>query len=513
MLGSLSAILLPLIAGLGEQAAVPNQHPLQPMFECVVDSRSYVKADLFVTDNGQTRKLATFGGMGPAGSCEFAWRNARNGVVCIGQNYTVKSINWKTGATVQEFGSESIESYRRCNASVNKETLRTQPGYMDFIAPERLAPFKSKLPAVQDAEVQAVLKDDATIFYDDLSMVFTYQDSQGNPMGLRANRVAWDVGSNATEPDIHKLVEYFVPGHFRSPFGTAAGMDQVTDDQKYFLNFWRLPRGTDGKVIPVKYWQEGSRWRWIFPNGTYFGEVLFMKAPDDGSWHAFEIRTRKRYQNGWQVNAFRPFTKASELGDAIKAARPAWAEDASLTAALQHLADPGTLQPYSLDGTAVYRKIFEPIKGAVDYVPDLRDPALVKRLLDTTPFKSAEGAIWKEGGGLETYAPSTKAAFSIVPANYEAGVIAVNDDSCNRCHNQTGRMLGDLDGRIVLYGEMWGEDRIFTWHLFQVDEDSFTVSDGSRRVNPRMTQAGLVAQGKPASSDTRYGKVFEPGAD
>ena len=90
------------------------------------------------------------------------------------------------------------------------------------------------------------------------------------------------------------------------------------------------------------------------------------------------------------------------------------------------------------------------------------------------------------------------------------GVMPVNEDACNRCHDQTGRELGDLDDRVVLYGEVWGEDRIFTWHLFDASFDAFTVSDGSRRVNPRLVQAKLVEQGKPAASDARYGAPLEP---
>ena len=71
-------------------------------------------------------------------------------------------------------------------------------------------------------------------------------------------------------------------------------------------------------------------------------------------------------------------------------------------------------------------------------------------------------------------------------------------------------MMGDLDDRIVLYGEIWGEDRIFTWHLFDIAADGFSVSDGSRRINPRPQQAGMVETGKPSASDARYGTILDP---
>ena len=39
---------------------------------------------------------------------------------------------------------------------------------------------------------------------------------------------------------------------------------------------------------------------------------------------------------------------------------------------------------------------------------------------------TAEGAIWKEHGGKETYAPSGEGDFGIVPKGYEMGMIPVN---------------------------------------------------------------------------------------
>lgn len=503
----MQGLIVPLLLAL---STAPQSHPLQPQLECRVDSHSFVQAFLYVHANGTERKLATYGSLDPAGACEYASRNARNGSVCAPQNYDVKALSIATGAVTGSYGSEGEGSYKACFAATNRETLATRPGFVEFIAPARLAPFKTALPQVADADVQSVLNDADTMWYDELSMVFTYQDSQGDPKGLRANRVGWDVGDNASEPDIHKLVQYFQPGTFRPPFKTGMGLDQVAPQKKYLLNFMNLPKAA-GKTVPVKYWElSNTRWRWTYPVGTTFGEVFYEQAPDDGSWYVFEIRTRKRYAGGWTVNAFRPFPTAKAFADAIRVTRPNYQSSDDLAALVRHLEDPSTLEAHTMTGAEAYKAIFPGISGAIDYIPETRDYGLIKELLKHTTFQSSEGAIWKEGNGLETYAASTKAPFSIVPADYEAGLVAVNEESCNRCHEQTGRELGDLDDRIVLYGEMWGEDRIFTFHLFEAGFDAFTVSDGSRRVNPRMTTAKIVERGQPQAGDARYAAPLDP---
>jgi hypothetical protein len=498
-------------------AAAPIRHPLQPPLECRVDTSEYVKADVYyVPDGGAEKKLGdTYGTFNPEGTCELAARNSRNGVLCVNKASTVTAVSIATGASVGTYGSESESAYRACFRAVNKDQLAVRPGHaLDFIDPARLAPFKAALPKVDDAAVQAVLNDPDTMWYDELSMIFTYQDSQGDPRGLRANRVGYDVGVNTPDvPDIHELVNYFEPNHFKAPFKSAFGTAAVDERDVYLLNFWHLPTA-NGAAIPVKYWQHGgdgdSRWRWTFPIGTVFGEVMMVRAPDDGSWHPFEIRTRKRYAAGWSVNAFRPFLKAGDLAAAIRAARPTTSGAGDLAVLIAHLTSGAGLERHTLAAAPVYAAAVPAISGALDYLPETRDYALIKELLQTTTFKSAEGSVWSEGDGLETYAPSTRAAFSIVPQGYEGGVMAVNEDNCNRCHDQTGRMLGDLDGRVVLYGEIWGEDRIFTWHLFDAGFDAFTVSDGSRRINPRLVQAKLVESGRPAAGDARYGTPLEP---
>lgn len=259
--------------------------------------------------------------------------------------------------------------------------------------------------------------------------------------------------------------------------------------------------------MPVKYWKLSSRgrWRWAFPVDTLFGEVLYEQGPD-GRWHVFEIRTRRRYRDGWAVDVLRPFGTAEQMAQAVMTKRPDWAMSVSLRQLVQHLQNPSTLVPNRWESKA-YGKVFPPIDGALDRLPDIDDKALIKELLTETTFVSVEGMIWKESGSLQTYGPSSDASFSIAPKGYEMGMIPVNEVSCNRCHSETGRRLGEFEFDIILYGEVWGEDQIFTWHLFEPNSriyDTWDEVDGSRKVNQRMVQANLLKNEKPSASDPDY---------
>lgn len=384
--------------------------------------------------------------------------------------------------------------------------LAVRDGYLDFISPENLAPFKKRLPKIKDAEMDAHLHSEETIWYDDFSMVYLYQDSIEVVTGARANCVARKIGEdNQNNPGIAKLMDFFGSDYkFLFPFRTAAGTDEVSN--VHLVNFW-VPPTKNGKRLPVKYWKLSSRgrWRWAFPVGTVFGEVLYEQAPNQ-QWYPFEVRVRRRYLDGWDVNVFRPFRTASELSDSIIQRRPDWQVSLNLSSVVKHLQTKTNLVASKMESTA-YEKVFPTIEGSLDVIPEIQDKSLVLELLTQVPFQSVEGAVWKENGDAKTYAPGSSADFSIVPKNYQLGLIPVNEVSCKRCHTDTGRRLYDFNFDIQLYGEIWGEDQIFTWHLFEPHErvwGPYDDSDGSRKVNPRLVQAKLVVNQKPSEGDSDY---------
>ena len=405
-------------------------------------------------------------------------------------------------ATIGSLSSAGSSYAGPCVFYPQESGLVTREGYTDFMSPERFKPFRDALPKVADTEVQSALSSLDTMWYDEQSMVFLYQDSVETVVGGRANCVGRKTGERNQGTPIAKLMNYFGSDYrFMFPFRKAAGTDNVTN--LAVIDFW-VPARAGGKVLPVKWWKRSARgrWHWVFPVGTLFGEILFQKSPN-GKWYPFEVRTRKRYSEGWSVNLFRPFQTATALASAVVSRRPAWQNSASLSGFVNHLRNPSTLVPKKLSSTA-FAKIFPSIEGHLDLLPDVDDKALISELLSETTFVSVEGQIWKEGGGKETYAPSSVAEFSIVPKGYELGVIPVNEVSCNRCHQDTGHPIGHMETDVMLYGEVWGEDRIFTWHLFESNRnifDTFDDVDVSRKINSRLVAAGLVKNEKPAAND------------
>lgn len=391
------------------------------------------------------------------------------------------------------------------------QNLTVRDGYRDFIDPAKLAPFKAQLPQIDDVNINVAMRDPDTMWYDDESMIFLYQDSVESVVGGRANCVGRKVGEeNASNPGIAKLKNYFGTDYkFLFPFRTVAGTDQVTNVRT--LNFWAPPK-RNGQVMPVKWWKASSRgrWHWVFPVGTIFGEVLFEKDPGQ-VWRPFEIRIRRRYIDGWGIDLFRPFIHAQDLAAAIKVLRPNWASS-NLAAVVGHLENPATLKAHRLESKA-YGKVFPPIDGSLDVVPPIPDTALVTELLTQYIFRSAKGEVWKENGPLETYAPASAGDYSIVPKGYELGMIEVNEISCGRCHIETGRPLLHFEFDIQLYGEVWGEDRIFTWHLFEPHRyiyNTFDDADGSRKLNALLMQAKLLKNEKPSASDPDYRALPTP---
>jgi hypothetical protein len=170
---------------------------------------------------------------------------------------------------------------------------------------------------------------------------------------------------------------------------------------------------------------------------------------------------------------------------------------------VEHLENDATLTPGKLDSKA-YEKAVPSITGYYDSIPETKDYALIRTLLRKIMFRSALNSEWKRSGDKVTYAPTTSASFHIVPKRFIAGLLENNEQSCLRCHNQTGRPLGQLDFRASLYGEIWGEDEIFTWHPFKPYLEIYSVSDRSRVANPRFIQTGLLIEKKPSPNDPVY---------
>lgn len=385
---------------------------------------------------------------------------------------------------------------------------------VDLLPTPELEAIAERMPCIADPALVALLESPDTVFYDHASIIPGYQDSYGNgidfPVGMRPNTINPGLINLAVPGGHGQLFEEI--GLFHFPFGNPI---QVDPGDTVVIDFWHVPRSEGGDLLPVVWWwYEPSGWthriKWSFPAGTVFGELMFI-ANAQGELFPFEIRTRTRQIDRWVSNAHRPFPSASSFAAALAASDAAGAD-----ALIAHLLDDTTLEPASL-GASHYGDAFPTISGAIDPLPALADDTVIETLLLEHGFVSAKDQIWKQSGDLHSYAPTTDADFSIVPRNYNAGLIAVSDESCSRCHQDAGRPFKDYYFNVLAYGELWGEDEAFTWHPFETSEfvngsgDVVSFNDDNRQMRSDFVSAGVLEPYDPAKHPASiYDEIDRP---
>jgi len=332
-----------------------------------------------------------------------------------------------------------------------------------------LATYRAALPKVGWTRLAKILASPSTLFWDKAAMPPAYQDTVGDgsslPIGARLN----STGRSLIVPEGKKL--FAEDGKSWSfPFGHTAGADESTN--ALIVNFMSLP--ADGATtrriayrietatvsgLPVR------RWNWSFPKGTMVGEIIMIK--DGASLVTAEIRVRERFAESWSTNVYRPFPTATTLSSAIKQKKPSWQGTAALKTLVTALEDATSLTAKRLDSPAFGNMIS--LEGAVDApLPAVADDALVRDLLKTTPFVGAYGTAWKKSAALRAFGPTGPASgLSVVPNRLDLGVLEVRETTCRKCHDQGGTFIGDLVDQAILYGDIWGVDRIFSFHPFE----------------------------------------------
>ena len=365
---------------------------------------------------------------------------------------------------------------------------RSSYGPIESLIPaDKLSKIKAALPKVAFGKLQGILTSSQTLWYDHDVMTPSYQDSLG-------------ANTNAKWPDLVAASEDIIGGlHDRNtkrwqfPFGTTAGADHSTNIQ--VENFISLPQ-QNGQVLSIPIWKVRKNynryeWMWVYPVNTTIGEVIFIT--DGDKLLPSEIRMRTRYASGWAMNVYRPFPTAKSLASAVKSHRPDWMNQLNLKALVSSLEDNSTLSAKTMAAQAALSSTFHQ-DGWIDTVPEFGDESLVRELLTTTVFSSSFETAWKQDGAKKSFAASTASRLSIVPNNFEGGMIQVNDSSCMRCHKEGGRLVSEFYDALYLYGEVWGKDGIFSFHPF--DESRYPElrsndNDENRSINPRLKQMGI----------------------
>jgi hypothetical protein len=394
---------------------------------------------------------------------------------------------------------------------------------VDLMPPSRLAEIAARMPCLAPGSLRDVIESAHTFWYDKKSLTPGYQDSFGDnvttPIGMRPNTIDPEL-INLAVPGGHAQI-FSDLGTFHFPFGHPIG--DTTNVE--VVDFWH-PAEQNGAVLPVVHWRRDPneythRIEWMFPAGTVFGEVIFLV--EDGVRYPFEIRTRTRTLVGWAVDAYRPFPRASELADAIDArrsTRPEWTSSAALDALVAQLHD-GGLSPLHVAGTH-FPGAFAPRDAGIELLPTLAgtDAELIHELMMTTAYASARGVYWKQTATANAWAAGAAGTGSIVPKGYNAAAIEVDDTSCSSCHRDAGRPFKTWYDNILAYGELWGNDEIFTWHPFTLDR--FVDANGAvvnfnydnRQIRPDFVAAGLVAPYSPAAHPaTIYKRIVREWTD
>jgi hypothetical protein len=361
-----------------------------------------------------------------------------------------------------------------------------------------LATYRAALPKVAWGRLAAILASPSTLFWDKETIPPAYQDTVGDgsslPFGARLN----GTGKSLIVPEGQKL--FSADGTTWSfPFGHTAGAYDSTNT--FIVNFMSLPAEA-GALLPIAYRIETGtvqglpikRWNWSFPRGTVVGEVVMIK--DGSSLLTSEIRVRERFGESWATDVFRPFPTASVLAATIKAKRPAWQSAPSLKALVEALEDTSTLVPRQV-GSPAFANLVS-LQGSVDApLPDVGDDALVRELLTSTTFVGAYGTAWKTNGAARAFGATGPAAgLSVVPNRFELGLIEVREATCTKCHDQGGTFIGSLVDQAILYGDVWGTDRIFSFHPF---EPSSIDASGNEN---RTVRSGLTSLVVPYDAAT-----------
>ncbi len=347
--------------------------------------------------------------------------------------------------------------------------------------------LRTRLPDVEDPKIQKMLNDPALLLYTDAEMPPAYQFWDGELQGVHS--VHYNISADGAEP--------FGNGNREFPWSSPAGMHRTRNTDS-FRFIWR-PADQQGRPRPIVWYRRRQSnsgvmgYAWTFPIGAVVGEVLSLRAPD-GRYLTFEMRIRRREKNDWAVEVFRPFPTSEDLRRRIQELRPQWQQDPALVSFCKHLTQSSKLKQLTLADHQPGARTFSQTMG-VDTLPELPDEALTAELLSTTTFRSSLGATWRwDSDGVRAIAPTTNAAFHIVPARFDAGFIDVDRVSCMRCHETANQDVDRFDARRDWYGRIRGSDGIFSFHPFS--RSSISNNGIGNRVSMRseMIRAGVLAK-------------------
>ena len=379
--------------------------------------------------------------------------------------------------------------------------MATAEGQVQLMPTAKLAACRAMLPQVEDVDWQAFLSDSTTLFYSDAEMPGAFQHNMGGDSQpiTTFHEPRYNFSGDAGEaPKGHGNGGN---GNVEFPWKKPGGTDAAGNRVSSFKLLW-LPKRDDGTPWPVVTWNEHVNtahsphqvYRWTYPRGTIFGEVLTQKD-SRGTDHVFEIRLRVRAEDYWDIDILRPFPTSADYRAALARQDP--------TAADRFARRTSLVKETFVDRT--HDKPGFVATAASDWIPPLREDQAAE-LLRKTPFKSTVGRVWAEQpDGTPSFAPTTDQAFHIVPVGYRGTLLGTSNESCIKCHESTLKHVTEFSMFRGWYGHIRGDDGIFTFHPIAIESigtggNSYPVSFRRELVN-----AGMVARFDPSRhQSSRY---------
>jgi hypothetical protein len=370
--------------------------------------------------------------------------------------------------------------------------------------------YRSMLPVTDQERWNKLFQEGDLLFYTEREMPKAYQQNVGG--GPQATfhwanyNISGDtVGINGRRAEASKPHGAGGNANVEFPWKTPGGLHDSPNTENF--KFMHLPV-VDGNRLPVVYWNErlpdattgsGTGLKWVFPKGAILGECLMLIDPTTKQKYTFEVRMRVRGETAWDVEILRPFPTSKSLAKRIRELRPV--EEVSNNQLVAHAESEFPVETRLLYGPHPTNVSFREEAG-IDNLP-ATDPALIRELLTTTEFKSAVGLEWREDDrGQKVFAPTTAAAFHIVPKNYKATFLGTDTESCMSCHNATHKHTTHFDAPRQWYGHVRGSDGIFSFHPV----DPSCVADNGATL-PVVIRKSLLSGGYVARYDQgKHGK-------
>jgi hypothetical protein len=392
------------------------------------------------------------------------------------------------------------------------------------------AAYRRAVPASADGSLRRFASDPSAIFYTKAERRKLWQGTRRPAPGVDQVFLDCDDGDISTES--HKQVPGALPekvntvqkwhsnGEF--PWDATAGTHGLPGVTT--INFLRIPDGQTAKVFREDLkettgfvggltWGFSSRasLRWSYPPGTVSGEVILAEFPG-GDRIPFEVRVRTRKADGsWSPKVYRPYPTPESLAAAISRLWPSGAPADAAQLRAHCLSEPAPRRvafasmfgdriahPVDSTGNAARNRIADELLGLVaplDVLPPVA-PEVGRRLLKGAAFAETTGVDWRPG----TSAPSASSDGNIVPRGYGGGFFPVATKSCAKCHDSAGKhsfefWTGTAD-RYSVYGNVWGDDGVFSFHPFDESGLKGSTRDFAPRVDPRLAALFESAPGR-----------------